>query len=208
MLFFAHSSTRDFDRLSSEVQRGGGHSPARRPGSDRRLRPRSCSPVAPFGGLRPFGRATARCVNQSSTGGDWVPASTGDGIGGRLVVALPPLCPHRRSNSDHVLWRNRESRSRPGNCVSRPGNAISWELSPLMNIMFIIFLFCEFLMVFAGSALLSHALIALGCHQQGHAGSKTLHQQNPPVLNWRCQLTQVDLYNDCRMVVVVVVVVF
>jgi len=22
-----------------------------------------------------------------------------------------------------------------------------------------------------------------------------LHQQNPPVLNWRCQLTQVDLYN-------------
>ena len=28
-----------------------------------------------------------------------------------------------------------------------------------------------------------------GCRQQGHAGSKTLHQQNPPVLNWRCQLT-------------------
>jgi len=22
---------------------------------------------------------------------------------------------------------------------------------------------------------------------QGHAGSKTLHQQNPPVLNWRCR---------------------
>ena len=22
-----------------------------------------------------------------------------------------------------------------------------------------------------------------------------MHQQNPPVLNWRCQLTQVDLYN-------------
>jgi len=30
------------------------------------------------------------------------------------------------------------------------------------------------------------------CHQQGHAGSKTFHQQNPPVLNWRCWLTQVD----------------
>jgi len=29
------------------------------------------------------------------------------------------------------------------------------------------------------------------CHQQGHAGSKILHQQNPPVLNWRCRLTQV-----------------
>jgi len=40
---------------------------------------------------------------------------------------------------------------------------------------------------------------------QGHAGSKTLHQQNPPVLNWRCRLTQVDLYNDNKTVVVVVV---
>jgi len=25
------------------------------------------------------------------------------------------------------------------------------------------------------------------------------HQQNPPVLNWRCRLTQVDLYNGCKM---------
>jgi len=24
-----------------------------------------------------------------------------------------------------------------------------------------------------------------------------LHQQNPPVLNCRCQMTQVDLYNGC-----------
>jgi len=32
-----------------------------------------------------------------------------------------------------------------------------------------------------------------GCRQQGHVGSKTLHQQNPPVLNCRCWLTQVDL---------------
>jgi len=45
------------------------------------------------------------------------------------------------------------------------------------------------------------------CHQQGHAGSKTLHEQNPPVLNWRCRLTQVDLYNGRKMVLVVVVVV-
>jgi len=29
--------------------------------------------------------------------------------------------------------------------------------------------------------------------QQGHAGSKTLHRQNAPVLNWRCRLTQVDM---------------
>ena len=34
------------------------------------------------------------------------------------------------------------------------------------------------------------------CRQQEHAGSKTLRQQNPTVLNWRCQLTQVDLYNQ------------
>ena len=34
-----------------------------------------------------------------------------------------------------------------------------------------------------------NALVALG------KGSKTLHQQNPPDLNWRYRLTQVDLYN-------------
>ena len=34
-----------------------------------------------------------------------------------------------------------------------------------------------------------------GCHQQGHAGSKTLHQQNSRILSWRCRLTQVELYN-------------
>ena len=34
-------------------------------------------------------------------------------------------------------------------------------------------------------------------------GSKTLHQQNPlPVLNWRCRLTQTDLYNGRKTVVV------
>ena len=30
---------------------------------------------------------------------------------------------------------------------------------------------------------------------RGHVGSKTLHQQNPLVVNWSCRLTQVDLYN-------------
>jgi len=42
------------------------------------------------------------------------------------------------------------------------------------------------------------------CHHQGHAGSKTLLQQNPPVLNWVCQLTHVVLYGS-KMVVVVVI---
>ena len=40
--------------------------------------------------------------------------------------------------------------------------------------------------------------------QQGHVGSKTLHQQNPPVPIWRYQLIQVDLYNGCKMVAAVV----
>jgi len=44
-------------------------------------------------------------------------------------------------------------------------------------------------------------------HQQGHAGSKTLHQQNSPVLNWGCRLLQVDLFNGYKADVVVVVVV-
>ena len=33
------------------------------------------------------------------------------------------------------------------------------------------------------------------CHQRGHEGSRTL-------LNWKCQLRQVVLYNGCKMVVV------
>jgi len=43
------------------------------------------------------------------------------------------------------------------------------------------------------------------CRQQRHAGSNTLHQQNPPVVNWRCRLTQVDLYNGRNTMAVVVV---
>jgi len=41
-----------------------------------------------------------------------------------------------------------------------------------------------------------------GCHWQGHAGSSTLLYQNPQVLNWGCCLTQVVLYNGCKMVIV------
>ena len=46
------------------------------------------------------------------------------------------------------------------------------------------------------------------CHQQGNARSKTLLQQNPPVLNWGCRLTQVVLYNGRKTVVVVCEVAF
>jgi len=37
--------------------------------------------------------------------------------------------------------------------------------------------------------------------RQKHAGSETLLQQNPPVLNWRCRLVQVVMYNGRKMVV-------
>jgi len=36
---------------------------------------------------------------------------------------------------------------------------------------------------------------------------KTLHQQNPPVLHWRCWLMQVDVYNGHKTVIDVVVIV-
>ena len=41
------------------------------------------------------------------------------------------------------------------------------------------------------------------CLQQWYVGIKTLLQQNPPVLNWQCRLTQVVLYNGCKMIVCV-----
>jgi len=41
---------------------------------------------------------------------------------------------------------------------------------------------------------------------QGHVSSKTFHQQNPPVLNRRCQLMQADLYNGSKTVVAVIMV--
>jgi len=51
-------------------------------------------------------------------------------------------------------------------------------------------------------------LIRMCCYQQGHAGSKTLQKkQNPPVLNWRCQLKQVDLYKGHKMVVLIIIII-
>jgi len=51
-----------------------------------------------------------------------------------------------------------------------------------------------------------NALVAIS-KRMPHAGSKTLLEQNPPVLNYGCQLMQVVLYNGPKTVVVVVVVV-
>jgi len=39
----------------------------------------------------------------------------------------------------------------------------------------------------------------VGCHQQGHAGSKTLHQQNPPVRNWMCWLVPAHPVTNWRI---------
>ena len=56
-------------------------------------------------------------------------------------------------------------------------------------------------------ALVFTSLLFHFCRQQGHAGSKTLQQQNPPVLDWRCRcrLMQVDLYNGRKTVKLCVV---
>jgi len=60
---------------------------------------------------------------------------------------------------------------------------------------------------FFGFSLHLPILYIFCCGQQVHAGSKTLHQENPPVLNWKCRLTQVDRHNG-RTAVVVVIVLF
>ena len=41
------------------------------------------------------------------------------------------------------------------------------------------------------------------CCQQVNAASKTLHQQNPSVINWECQVTHIILY-DCHKKAVVI----
>ena len=43
------------------------------------------------------------------------------------------------------------------------------------------------------------------CHQQGHASSRTLLQQNPPAINSGYLQTQVVLYNGRKTLIVVVV---
>ena len=61
--------------------------------------------------------------------------------------------------------------------------------------------FIAFLNVFKRLLKTSNFFQHFTSRQQGHAGSKTLHQQNPPVLNWMCLLTGVDLYNGRKTVV-------
>jgi len=90
--------------------------------------PQSRSPVAPSPSR--FGHATARCVDRSM-GSRCRP---GTASASSRQSPLPPL---RAPTSDHagnryVLGRNRESRSRPRNCDSRCGNAITWELTSLL----------------------------------------------------------------------------
>jgi len=53
---------------------------------------------------------------------------------------------------------------------------------------------------------LRRTLVSASCYQQEHVGSTTLLQQNPPVLNLRCQLTHIVLYNGHKTTVVIVAV--
>jgi len=88
--------------------------------------PQSPSPVAPSPGRFTTFRARHHLLCRSSNG---VPASAGNDVKGQPAIAPPPPSrPCQRSNSDHagkryVLRRNRES---------RPGNAISQELTSLV----------------------------------------------------------------------------
>jgi len=49
--------------------------------------------------------------------------------------------------------------------------------------------------------------LASSLQSEWHAGSKTLLQQNPPVLNWQCRLTLLVLNNGHKVLVGPVVVV-
>ena len=113
---FMRPSSRDVDRLSSGVRQWGAVAVPRSVvrGPMAIALPRSCSPRTlprPFCDVRV--RYRRLCLRRQCG---------------------TPLHPRWQSDSDHVgkryiLGRNRESRLRPGNCVFRPRNAISRELT-------------------------------------------------------------------------------
>ena len=102
-----------------------GDSPSYRPVADRPLHFPGHAPPAV---LRRFGRATARYADRSM--GSRHQSGTASGIGCQSLPIPPPSRSCWRSNSDcgkrYVLGRNRESRSRPRNVISR-------ELTSLAN---------------------------------------------------------------------------
>jgi len=55
-----------------------------------------------------------------------------------------------------------------------------------------------------GATLASFKSKYTSCYRQEHAGSKTLLQQNPPVINFGCRLIQMVLYNSHKTLIVVV----
>jgi len=95
--------------------------------------PRSRSPCSPSPSRFVTFRARHCLLCRSIDG---VPSSAGNSTGVR-----PAIAPALRAPADNPTpitpvkgtGRNRESWSRPGNCDSRLGNAISWELTSLIN---------------------------------------------------------------------------
>ena len=132
---FTRTSPRDVDQLSATSDGGGGgDSPACRLGADGRC----ASPVA----LPRYPPPAMLIIRRRC----WGPIVGRERRRVRSVIA-PPLRapagdPSRRCK--YVLGRNRESRSRPGNCDSRSGNAISRELTSLIRRGFSVLL-CSFL---------------------------------------------------------------
>jgi len=82
--------------------RGHGDSPARRPRAAQPLRfPGRAAPVPSLSPiLQRFRRAAARYVDQSSAGGDGVPASVGNGVEGR--PAIQPITPVKGTYSGEL----------------------------------------------------------------------------------------------------------
>ena len=96
--------------------------------------PRSRSPVP---SPSRFGCATARYVDhpQAAMGSRHRPGTAPSPVGDRPPLRAPAGDPTPITQVKvYVLGRNRESRSRPGNCDSCPGNAISRELTSLIVI--------------------------------------------------------------------------
>jgi len=95
--------------------------------------PRSCSSCSPLPNCFATFRARHCPLCRSIDG---VPASAGNSVGHRLAIAPPPS--HPAGDSTPIMsvkgtysGEIEKSQSRSGNCDSRPGNAISRELTSL-----------------------------------------------------------------------------
>jgi len=90
-------------------------------------------------------------------------------------------------------------------CFLSNSQKIGWE-EHLQNDLFLCGVGCKSLtQSISGIETSSYYFECASCCQQVHVNSKMLLQQNPPVLNCGCWLTQVALYNGHKTAVVIVI---